>query len=413
MVMRAQVMVVLAILFAGCSSPGPADAGGDGSSVVPAAKRLECGDCRLDFAGRSHAEAHQVAAHPIDAQRAAAALLYTPPVDPSNPAPTVPVVLNRGSIAVTTDGGRTWTSSVLPTAPGEGTPAYSAVAWGPDGSLWATALLTTGPDASIGARGAGVGVGGPIRVYRSFDDGQTWQTQTTLPDGDGYGNIAILDGMTYATWAQAGRAYVAWSPEGGPWRTVSTEADCFSVSKVVASARGLAMTCTYQFAAQGTTTISFLFDAVQGTLQAEPESLDCPNGGPAVLANGTMVVATICSGLQFHARVREGWQRFADIDLDRLVAQSPLVADATGTLHVLVVQNLAAGEIQVEARLQTFHAWLAPDGRSGAEPIASFEGLMFSGATGVPFAEPCLDGGGAAIWLLAADEGILATRLVA
>lgn len=410
--MRWGAVAVLAVLLAGCSSqpPLPPEAGGPAPVESGPVLGLACPECRLTFAVNANPYVHQVAAHPTDPNRAAAAVLNIL-VDPNSPSLAVPPFISPASIAVTTDDGKTWTSTALSAAPGEGTPEFAAVAWGEKGDLWAAAVLTSEPVVGLGG-GIGVGTTGSLAVYRSLDDGQTWSRMATFDNGGGYGNIAVIDGTTYVTSVGIG-GHIAWSSDdGATWNEAGVDARCFSLSKVARTKDGLQGTCTYPFGTEARETASFTFDPVAKNADMGP-ALACDSGGPAVDHNGRLVAATACDGVvTFHALEADGWQalatmRFGTAD-DGYGEQSPLVVDSWGTLHVLV-QAGAGADFGLQETVTTVHIWLGTDGVVGSEVLAvAADSTTRTAATS--HATPSLDGG-AGLWLLASvQDGILATR---
>ncbi|HEY3211269.1 MAG TPA: sialidase family protein [Actinomycetota bacterium] len=133
------------------------------------------------------------------------------------------------------DGGRTWTSGVLPGLTRVFGGAYRrasdpSVAFGPDGSAYASSILIRGPDRE-----------GGIAVNRSDDGGRTWNAPVFIEryparPGDDFPRIAVdhgssstYAGRVYVTYVHGDRVAVRWSDD---------RAATWSASRFVSPGRG-------------------------------------------------------------------------------------------------------------------------------------------------------------------------------
>jgi hypothetical protein len=131
--------------------------------------------------------------------------------------------------AASRDGGKTWTAGVIPGL----TLAFGgrylrasdpSVAFGPDGTAYASSIVFRGPDR-----------GQAIAVNRSDDGGRTWNppvfVQRDPPRaGDDFPRVAVdagsaseHSGRVYLTYGRGGRAVLRWSDDrAATWRSLST-----------------------------------------------------------------------------------------------------------------------------------------------------------------------------------------------
>jgi hypothetical protein len=149
-------------------------------------------------------------------------------VDPDRPSVVVAVFQmgrfpDGGAAAIgfaaSDDGGATWTSGVLPGLTRAAGGAYlrvsdPSVAFGPDGSAYASSIVIGGPDR-----------GGAIAVHLSDDHGRTWNPPVFLertPAGAGgdFPRIAVDTGpagrhvgRVYVTYVHRDRAAIRWSDD--------------------------------------------------------------------------------------------------------------------------------------------------------------------------------------------------------
>jgi hypothetical protein len=149
-------------------------------------------------------------------------------VDPARP-DTVVAVFQMGrfpdggaaaiGFASSDDGGTTWTSGVLPGLTRASGGVYlrvsdPSVAFGPDGSAYASSIVIRGPDRD-----------GGIAVNRSDDGGRTWNgpaflERTPAGSGDDFPRIAVDTGSSsrdvgrvYVTYVHGDRIAVKWSDD--------------------------------------------------------------------------------------------------------------------------------------------------------------------------------------------------------
>lgn len=130
--------------------------------------------------------------------------------------------------AVSHDGGRTWTSGLIPGLTDASSGPYGrasdpSVAFGPDGAAYVASIVLRGP-----------GGEDSIAVNRSDDGGRTWRRPVLIerdPRGsDDFPRVAVdarpaseHSGRVYVTYVRQGRAVLRWSDDrAATWSSLST-----------------------------------------------------------------------------------------------------------------------------------------------------------------------------------------------